>query len=45
MKGQWWLEIPINKQIKKIACSYSDYLTAVEGEVPDIYIKGIEKYY
>jgi formiminoglutamase len=46
---KWWMEIPYPSGIKKysrnsiVPCSYSDYQTAVKGEIPDRYISTIAK--
>ena len=46
---KWWMEIPYAGGIAKysrnsiVPCNYSDYLTAVQGEVPDRYISTLAK--
>jgi formiminoglutamase len=46
---KWWMEIPYAGGIEKysrnsiVPCSYSDYQTAVKGEVPDRYISTLAK--
>ena len=43
---RWWMEIPSpNKKSKPIlvSCSYSDYQTACEQEVPDLWWKSFQK--
>jgi formiminoglutamase len=39
--NQWWMEVPynqINSEPIKIACAYQDYLTALEGIIPDRWV-------
>ena len=45
LKSQWWISLPIKKQKIIVPCTYKDYVLAVEGEIPSVYIKGIEKHY
>ncbi len=46
---KWWMEIPYAGGLEKysrnsiVPCSYSDYQTAVKGEVPDRYISTLAK--
>lgn len=46
---KWWMEIPYQNGREKyfrnsiVPCSYSDYQTAVKGEVPDRYISTLAK--
>jgi formiminoglutamase len=46
---KWWMEIPYARGKEKysrnsiVPCSYSDYQTAVKGEVPDRYISTLAK--
>lgn len=42
---RWWMEVP-NPRTKKpilISCSYADYLTACEQEVPNLWWKSFQK--
>ena len=49
LSEKWWMEIPYPGGIKKysrnsiVPCSYSDYQTAIKGEVPDRYISTLAK--
>jgi len=38
--GTWWMKLPNGKYI---ACSYKDYLTASKDEIPDRWMKAIER--
>lgn len=42
---RWWMEVPNPKDTKPviISCSYSDYLTACEQEVPNLWWKSFQK--
>jgi formiminoglutamase len=42
---RWWMEVPNPKTNKPIiiSCSYADYLTACEQEVPNIWWKSFQK--
>jgi len=42
---RWWMEIPANKAQKPVivSCSYADYLSACEQEVPNIWWKSYQK--
>ena len=47
--GRWWMEVPFNiakekfKRHHLVSCSYSDYETAMQGDVPDRWIKAYDK--
>lgn len=38
--GRWWMEIPDGSFI---ACSYKDYLTASENEIPERWMRAVER--
>ncbi len=42
---RWWMEVPSPKKDKPIliSCSYTDYQTACEQEVPDVWWKSFQK--
>lgn len=42
---RWWMQIVIDGKKRNIPCSYEDYLTAMEGEYPDIWLKFFKKFY
>ena len=38
--NRWWMEIPqIDGEVKCLPCSYSDYQTALEDELPDKWMR------
>ena len=48
--GRWWIEIPflpgVNNKLKKhslLPCMHSDYLLALQGEIPDRWYKAYRK--
>lgn len=42
---RWWIELKVaGNENKYIACSYEDYLTANRNEVPERWIKAMERY-
>ncbi|NHE59778.1 formimidoylglutamase [Cyclobacterium plantarum] len=50
LSGKWWMEIPKNKTEKYkrdtiIPCSYQDYLTAQQGEIPERWVNSQLKLY
>ncbi|MFO7822843.1 MAG: formimidoylglutamase [Cyclobacterium sp.] len=50
LSGKWWMEIPSNKNEKFkrdtiIPCSYQDYLTAQQGEIPERWVNSQLKLY
>ena len=44
LSDKWWMEVPYPEGNEKfsrnciVPCSYSDYETAINGELPDRYI-------
>lgn len=42
---RWWMEIPglSSTEDLVIPCSYSDYLQATKGEMPDLFFKALQK--
>ncbi|MGQ9621070.1 MAG: arginase family protein [Bacteroidales bacterium] len=45
MTERWWIEVKTEKEkIKYIACAYEDYLIANRNEMPERWIKAMEKY-
>ncbi|MGI9526564.1 MAG: arginase family protein [Weeksellaceae bacterium] len=42
---RWWLQMIIDNQKRNIPCNYEDYLTALGGEYPDIWLKFFKKFY
>lgn len=50
LSGKWWMEIPRSDQEKYdrdtiIPCSYQDYLTAQQGEIPERWVNAQLKLY
>ncbi len=49
LSEKWWLEVPISQPTlpyqttKLVPCSYRDYLAALEGEIPDRWIKAVQR--
>jgi formiminoglutamase len=49
LSEKWWMEVPYPNGIQRysrnsiVPCSYSDYQTAVKGEVPERYINTLAK--
>jgi formiminoglutamase len=49
LSEKWWLEVPLalpNKtesKTKIVPCSYQDYLAALQGEIPDRWIKAMQR--
>jgi hypothetical protein len=44
LTDRWWIELPIgNDQSIYIACSHEDYLRANRNEVPDRWVKAVER--
>jgi formiminoglutamase len=44
MTDRWWLELPVeNDQYQYVACSHEDYLKANRNEVPDRWVKAVER--
>jgi arginase family enzyme len=48
--GKWWMEIPHNEtgrydRVSTVPCSYSDYLVAQKGEIPERWINAQIKLY
>jgi formiminoglutamase len=49
LSEKWWMEVPYPNGIERysrnsiVPCSYSDYQTAVKGEVPERYINTLAK--
>lgn len=47
--GRWWMEVPYDKEKERfkrhhlVSCTYSDYQSACEGDVPDRWITAFEK--
>ena len=47
--GRWWMKVPFKKEKSSkvefclIACSYSDYKTAMQGDIPERWIKNYTK--
>ncbi len=45
--GRWWIEMPADKALLNerffIPCSYNDYEIALDGDVPERWIKGFNK--
>lgn len=47
--GRWWMEVPFNVTKEKykrhhlVSCSYNDYQTAMQGDVPDRWIRAYDK--
>lgn len=39
MNGRWWIKIPTQKGDKIYACLPSDYQTACEGDIPEIWMR------
>lgn len=40
---RWWMEIPGTKRASQVPCTYTDYETATQGEVPERYIGAISR--
>jgi len=45
LTGNWWMEVPDIKNSKNIyiSCSHEDYLSACNGEIPDLWVKYFNK--
>ena len=45
LTDRWWIEIPYGKKWQSIyvACSHEDYLQANRNEVPDRWIRAMER--
>jgi len=44
LTDRWWIELPSEKdQILYVACSHEDYLKANRNEVPDRWVKAVER--
>jgi len=44
LTDRWWMELPLEKdQNQYVACSHEDYLKANRNEVPDRWVKAIER--
>ena len=49
LSEKWWLEVPITEATltyqrhKIVPCSYQDYLDALEGNLPDRWIKALAR--
>jgi len=44
LTDRWWIEIPMEKdQNQYVACSHEDYLKANRNEVPDRWVKALER--
>ena len=47
LSGRWWIQMPKDKAMLKkkfyIPCSYSDYKTALEGDIPERWLNGFNK--
>jgi arginase family enzyme len=44
LTDRWWMEMPAeNDQFSYIACSHEDYLKANHNEVPERWVRGIER--
>ncbi|MDX8337684.1 arginase family protein [Draconibacterium sp. IB214405] len=42
--GQWWIRVQaINNEIKYFACSEKDYQNATDNEIPEIWLKYVQK--
>lgn len=45
--NRWWIRIPImvkgKKKFQMYPCSYKDYLEAMENEIPDIWLKALDR--
>jgi hypothetical protein len=47
--GRWWMEVPFNVTKEKfkrhhlVSCSYSDYESAMQGDIPDRWIRAYDK--
>jgi formiminoglutamase len=44
LTDRWWIELPAeNDQNKYVACSHEDYIKANRNEVPDRWVKAVER--
>jgi hypothetical protein len=44
LTDRWWIELPADKdQNLYVACSHEDYLNANRNEVPDRWVKAVER--
>ena len=44
LTDRWWMELPVeNDQNLYVACSHEDYLKANQNEVPDRWVKAVER--
>ncbi|HEY5471067.1 MAG TPA: arginase family protein [Bacteroidales bacterium] len=44
LTDRWWMELPAeNDQNKYVACSHEDYIKANRNEVPDRWVKAVER--
>lgn len=42
---RWWLQMVIDGNKRNIPCNYDDYLMALDGEYPDIWLKFFKKFF
>jgi formiminoglutamase len=44
LTDRWWIELPVEKdQYHYVACSHEDYIKANRNEVPDRWVKAVER--
>ena len=47
LSGRWWVQMPKDKATLKrqfyIPCSYNDYQVALDGDIPERWLKGFQK--
>jgi formiminoglutamase len=43
LTDRWWIELPAEKENLYVACSHEDYLKANRNEVPDRWVRAVER--